>query len=482
MLVGGSLLPRMLDSLRRFHPWLWFFSEASLVNTRVVRFLMSFYFILTSVFISTVLYGVYYPVTNSCASFNGRGVECLQVPSPILSGDSQCSYDISNGVCSLRPPPQDAAFLIIVAFATVVVMIPFNLIFYLMMRYVCSKRPRLEALGCNTFELLGSEVPERRKQANDLADDSERVDVICKSIYGSLYHYGERLRMGTCRQDENEGTSFILQRLGLFVSEEGQLQLTWLSRQRFTDVHACIRYHVKSSVASCRSILLNMQRYEGVPEKQAYLIQRFLIERFSFFYRVSLYRNFNHGAYESPSTIHPVAWILGWLFVIGSVVFFLVWILLWGSANAHGVVVKNWGINFSLANLHEVFIFSVARIFFLNILAIDSIRPRLERIRAFLGSKTAADEEVPAEGTRVEGQTYLLQYLEPSLLAAKLSGARQLETISDAELWKLSKGPLVPSSSTEDAIATEVEDEGMGATIVSKGIPYSASKPDVIYL
>ena len=472
--MGGSLLPRMLDSLRRFHPWLWFFSDASLVNTRVVRFVTSFHFILTSVFVSTVLYGVYYPVTNSCASFNGRGVECLQVPSTILSGESQCNYDISNGVCSLRPPPQDAAFLVIVAFATVVIMIPFNLVFFLTLKMVCSKRPRLEAFGINTFELLGSEDPEAKKQARDAADDIQRVDVISKSIYGSLYHYGERLRMGTCYQDEINEMDFILQKLGLKISDTGRLRLSWLSRRRFTDVHACIRYHVKSSVASCRSILLNMQRYEGVPEKQAYLIQRFLIERFSFFYRVSLYRNFNHSAYEFPRTIHPIAWIVGWLIVIGSVLFFVIWVLLWGSANAHGAVVRNWAINFSLANLQEVFIFSVARIFFLNIFAIDTIRPRLERLRALLVSKTAADEELLAEGISVEGQSYLLQYLEPSLLAAKLADARQLETISDAELWKLSKGP---PATVEDRLTAD-EDYVMDATFISKGISYSVSQRD----
>ena len=464
----------MLDSLRRFHPWLWFFSEASLVNTRVARFIMSFYFILTSVFVSTVLYGVYYPVTNPCASFNGHGAECLQVPSPILSGDSQCSYDISNGVCSLRPPPQDAAFLITVAFITILVLIPFNLVIFLVLKVVCSKRPRLEAFGIDTFEVLGSEDPEAKKQARDAADDFERADVITKSIYGSLYHYGERLCVGSCDQDEIHGMSFILQRLGLHVSETGKLQLTWVSRQRFKDVHACIRYHVKSSVAGCRSILLNMQRYEGVPEKQAYLIQRFLIERFSFFYRVSLYRTFNHSAYEFPQTIHPIAWIVGWLFVIGSVVFFLVWILLWGSANAHGAVVRNWGINFPLTIFQEVLFFSVLRIFFLNILAIDTIRPRLQNLRAFLASKAAADEEVQAEETRVEGRSHLVQYLEPSLLAAKLSGAHQLETISDAELWKLSLGSI---TAAEDPLTADEEGD-MGAVVISKGVSYSTSKPN----
>ena len=479
MLVGGSLLPRMLDSLRRYHPWLWFFSEASLVNTRVVRFVTSFHFILSSVFISTVLYSVYYPVNNSCASFNGRGLECLQVPSPILSGESQCSYDSSAGVCSLIPPPQDAAFLITVALMTTIVMIPFNLVFLLTLKMICSKRPRFEAFGMDTFELLGSEDPEAKKQAKDAADDAERVDVIAKSIYGSLYHYGERLCVGSCDQDELEGVRFILQKLGLFVSETGKLQLTWLSRQRFTDVHACIRYHVKSSVAGCRSILLNMQRYKGVPERYSYLIQRFLIERFSFFYKVSLYRNFNHGAYEFPQTIHPLAWILGWLFMIGSVVFFMAWILLWGFANAHGAVVRNWGVNFVISCLQEVFLFSVARIFVLNILAVDVIRIQLQRLQAFLAFRIIGDEEVPAEEMQVEGQSYLAQYLEPSLLAAKLTGAHQLASISDAQLWKLSEGS---ASSNEDLLTADEYGEVGGTTIISKGVPYSTSKPNSFFL
>ena len=278
----------------------------------------------------------------------------------------------------------------------------------------------------DTFELLGSEDPEVKKQARDAVDDSERVNVITKSIYGSLYHYGERLPMGSCDQEEIDGMNFILQKLGLIVSEAGRLQLTWLSRQRFSDVHSCIRYHVKSSVVCCRGILLNMQRYEDIPERHSYLIQRFLMERFSFFYRVSLYRSFAHSVYEFPQTIHPLSWVLGWLFVIGSVVFFLVWVLLWGSANAHGAVVRNWGINFPLTIFQEVLFFSVLRIFFVNILAIDTIRPRLQNVQTFLVSKTEADEEEVRGETNVEGRNYLAQYLEPSLLAAKLTGAHQL--------------------------------------------------------
>ena len=466
----------MLDSLYRFHPWLWFFSEASLVNTRVVRFVMSFYFILTSVFISTVLYGVYYPVANSCASFNGHGAECLQVPSTILSGVSQCTYDASAGVCSLRPPPQDAGFLITVAFITIIVMIPFNLVIFLVLKMICSKRPRLEAFGMDTFELLGSEDPEAKKQARDATDDAERVDVITKNIYGSLYHYGERFHVLSCDQDEIESMSFILQKLGLIVSETGRLQLTWLSGRRFTDVHSCIRYHVKSSVAGCRRILQNMQRYEDVPERHYYLIQRFLMERFSFFYRVSLYRSFAHSVYEFPQTIHPLSWVLGWLFVIGSVVFFLVWILLWGSANAHGAVVRNWGINFLLTIFQEVLFFSVLRIFFLNILAIDTIRPQLKNMQTFLVSKTGTDEEKLSGEVRVEGRNYLLQYLEPSLLAAKLTGARHLETISDAELWKLSVGS---ERAADDTFAAEDED-GVDTNIISLTSP-SYSNPKALF-
>ena len=52
-------------------------------------------------------------------------------------------------------------------------MVPFNVVFTLVLTLLCSKRPRVESLGLNAFEWLGSADPAVSKQAVDAAEESE---------------------------------------------------------------------------------------------------------------------------------------------------------------------------------------------------------------------------------------------------------------------------------------------------------------------
>lgn len=451
LLIGGTFLPRFLHALHRYHPWIWFFSEGSLVTTRVIRFVITFKFIMTSVFITTVLYGIYYPTTNICPDFNNNASECAAVPSKVLTGESMCSYNPLTGECSLVPPPDSPAFLVTVAFLTVLLMVPFNMAFSFVLTQFCSKRPRVEAFGFDAFHMLGSADPTPNKLAIDAAEQSERVVAVTRSLHGALFHYIERKAANWCTPDEIEGMNAVLRKLGLII-KENKVELTLLSKLRWTDVSQCIRYHVEKSLESACEILVNMQRYSGDAQKESYLIQHFLISRFSFVHRVSLYRHFAHRARDFPLPIHPVIWLLAWLFIVASLMFFVVWILQWGTAHAHGTTIKNWGLNFLLSNAQDVLIFSVARIFFINVLAIETIRPSLVRINNYLIAKVA--ENATRTSTQREdeenGIFKLNQYLEPPLWAAKLAGSQALSAINDADLTKLAKGSDVVSTHDMD--------------------------------
>ena len=460
ILVAGDMLPRFLHALRRYHPWVWFFSEGSRKNTRVMRFVITFKFLLISLFVTTVLYDINYPSAETCTKLNRQPTACLATPSNILSGEPTCTYESSSNLCTLRPPPENPGFLILVAFLTVVVMIPFNVIFTLVLTLLCSKRPRLEALGLNSFDWLGSADPNVNKQAVTAAEESERVTAVVRSVQGALYHYCERKAAGLCGPDDMNGMELVMRKLGLIISKENRVELTSYSKLWYADVHHAIRYRVERSLEDAREIQLNMEQYSEVSQRESYLIQHFLINRFSFLYRVSLTRYFAHRARDIPQTIHPVPWILGWFFIIASIISLIAWILWWGNAHAYSTTISNWGINFALSNVQEVFIFSVARIFFINVLAIETIRPRLENIHKYLNAKAAEESSKrrPSLGTeeRDDGKHFLLQYLDPLLWAARLSGCRHLADVPDADLSRLSNG--TPIHLNDD----EVHDEEGG--------------------
>ena len=130
--------------------------------------------------------------------------------------------------------------------------------------------------------------------------------------------------MGLCGPDEVEGMEYVLQKVGLVISGENRIELTTYSRLLWANTHQAIRHRVEMSLKDAREIQQNMEQYLEVPKRESYLIQHFLINRFSFLYRVALSRYFAHRARDVPQAIHPILWILAWLFVIG---FFFAWIL-----------------------------------------------------------------------------------------------------------------------------------------------------------
>ena len=447
ILVAGNMLPRFLHALRRYHPWVWFFSEDSRKSTRVMRFVITFKFLLTSFFVTTVLYDINYPSADTCTKLNRQPTACLGTPSNILTRAPICMYDSSSNLCTLRPPPDNPAFLILVAFLSVVVMIPFNVIFTLVLTLLCSKRPRLEAFGLDSFEWLGSADPAVCKQAVTAAEESERITAVVRSIHGALYHYCERKAEGYCGSDEIKGMDLVLRKLGLIINRENRLELTIYSRLWWADVYDCIRYSVERSLQDARETQLNMEQYANVSEKESYLIQHFFISRFSILYRVSLSRFFAHRAREIPKTIHPIPWILGWFFIIASLFSFIGWILWWGTAHAHSSTISNWGINVALINFQEVFIYSVARIFFINVLAIETIRKYLNNLHKYFIAKAEKSSmekrTIRAPGGGDPGRHFLLQYLDPQLWAAKLSGILYFDNVSDSDVSNLSDGTPV---------------------------------------
>ena len=469
ILIAGNMLPRFLHALRRYHPWVWFFSEGSRKTTRVIRFVETFKFQLTSLFVTTVLYDINNPSPQICSNFNIHPSACLATPSNILSGAPICSYDSSSNLCTIRPPPGNASFLILVAFLTVVVMVPFNLLFTLVLTLLCSKRPHLEDLGLNSFEWLGSAEPAVSKQAVDAAEESERITAVARSIHGALNHYCERKAEGYCGFDEIKGMDLVLRKLGLVISSENKIELTAYSKLCWrSDINDCIRYSVEKSLKDAREIQLNMEQYSNVSDKESYFIQHFLINRFSFLFRVSLSRYFAHSIRDVPKTIHPILWLLGWLFIIASLIFFIAWILWWGNAHAHSSTISNWGVNFALSNLQEGFIFSMARIFFVNVLAIETIRPQLENMHKYLtakagkqGNKGGTTENINIRSKENdENKHFLLQYLDPLLWAAKLSDSPRFTTIADSDLSKLSDGAEIPLDDDVD------EEEGRFSSVV----------------
>ena len=84
----------------------------------------------------------------------------------------------------------------------------------------------------------------------------------------------------------------------------------------------------------------------------------------------------------------------------------------------------------------------MARIFFINVLAIETIRPQLENMHKYLTAKAdeSSEKRIKRREESSDSQLFQLQYLDPLLWAAKLSGSSHFANVPDADLSKLSEG------------------------------------------
>ena len=91
-------------------------------------------------------------------------------------------------------------------------------------------------------------------------------------------------------------------------------------------------------------------------------MQFFVLEHFHPFKRWVLSKHLRDPKegfdFATPSSMHPIAWLGAWFVTIGAFVFFLYWILMWGIKSG-GVVFDNWGYNFLIALVQDIFICQV---------------------------------------------------------------------------------------------------------------------------
>lgn len=174
----------------------------------MLRFLTACKSILLSIFISTIFYSVYFPVNNVCSNYNGTTAEqCLSQPSAILSGESECQWSPSSLTCSLKPPPDSAAFIISVAILTTVIFAPLDLFVYILMNVICNRRPVLEAIGMDSFFWLGGYSDPKLKTSTD-------ITTATSYILRALHAYEMRLMDDKCSTKEQAKMNTILANLG----------------------------------------------------------------------------------------------------------------------------------------------------------------------------------------------------------------------------------------------------------------------------
>ena len=415
-----------------------------------MRFIITLKSVLLSIFISTVFFSIYFPANSLCGKHSHtNAAECLSIPSSILSGESECAWTASTQECSLRPPPSSPSFIISVAVLTAFIFSPLDLIFYFVLNAICSKTPELEKIGLDRFFWLGADGV-----TYSVADrNSDELDRQSNFVLRALRSYELRLEDGVCSEIEKAKTRMVLERYGL-VERNRKVVLSPISALRYDSVGSCVRAKIEDAIYAAHIVAENMRRYKDDSTKESYLIQYFTMEQVHFIARISLRRHFCHYETELPTSIDPIVWACGWIFILAFILFFIYWILALGNSNA-SISLNNWGINIVLHFIEEMLLLVVMRIFVINVLVIEIVRPVLQRLYSrFLNISglNIAESKRRASSLNEGGlatNLSLLQYISPTGIVSrdlsfkKLVSAQVINSIGDLEMYYLSADDLV---------------------------------------
>ena len=147
------------------------------------------------------------------------------------------------------------------------------------------------------------------------------------------------------------------------------------------------------------------------------LTQFFVLEQFSIFKQYALRSQLFTFSVTTALPVDPLSWILGWAFMICSLLFFIYWTLMWGVSTSASTV-ESWGINFALSTCQDLFLVQVFRLYVIYMISTITIKPQLTAIYNTL--QRLAIEYVQDELPDAFGVIRVVQHVSPACRVAKL--------------------------------------------------------------
>jgi hypothetical protein len=169
------------------------------------------------------------------------------------------------------------------------------------------------------------------------------------------------------------------------------------------------------------------------------LLRFFMLEQLPSFERYAMtYQNFMQS-YITPKYVHPFLWAGGWLLLVGLLIFFIVWVLLW-CLTSRGYTFTAWLITSGLIILEEIFVIQVLQVYLMNIAILKTIIPRLEMIAEVL-KVLSMDIQYQENINETLNNFRAVQYLSPSCRVARkkaycgLQAGKVLRYVNDLHVY-----------------------------------------------
>ena len=161
--------------------------KPSLTDTRMVRWISFSVSVYLSLFLDTLFFTIFYVDDGTCETFITE-TECTAEMNKIYAM-SKCLWDADKG-CSLRPPPANRVFSVVVSCVTMLIAVPLSMLFDYLLNEVCSKRPEFWDGGLLMRAISVSPLEEVNVMLTTKSLVSDIIDEV-EDVEGSVHHQEE---------------------------------------------------------------------------------------------------------------------------------------------------------------------------------------------------------------------------------------------------------------------------------------------------
>ena len=446
------------------------FGGPSIRNTRTLRFLDTVRTLLINIFVYCVFFTTLYPSQSTCVSLTTKEL-CLSVPSRLTDTSTGCIWDNELG-CAVNPPPSSITFSLVITLLWYFVAVPIDIVVGFVQDEFAAKYPdfgpwmawvnnsffRIQYFSFRHKSTLAYlkyaanhaeatkdiDIHHKNRQYNskivddmelgcvdtyaDLLTPKEEISRLTSAV--SVYFHSTFRKTASIHDMLSNEVSSTTKAIHSYLHMNADctlIPLNWRERLYYKNRQDQLEKKVMSAKVEALKIAERINRM-GISEESYQdisLIHHFMLENIHWYYRIQL--RYNLIGYDIlAGKIHPIIWVLSWVFILGFIGFMLYYIFIWGVTTGPELL-PAFGLYFGIGMCQDIFFAQILKILILKVLAVIGLRPQIRIIKRVI---TDAALSVLQENASRQQDMRIVQHFSPSCRAARLKSLQHLPSSS----------------------------------------------------
>ena len=244
------------------------------------------------------------------------------------------------------------------------------------------------------------------------------------------------------QQVESARIEAIEEHLGMFP-DGSFVPLSFRQRMFFGTPMAKLHYKVKKVRARCDEVVARIQSEECISndERDIALLREFVLECLSPFKRYALESNNRAHDRLSVESVSWAVYISSWIFISGSLLFFVYWIFAWGVYKGDEIL-RAWGAVFGTGAASDIFLVQITKIMIVYYLPAAAMQSQLRHIREVLADVSMNyisrrdSAEAEAQAIKEDTEREVLSVVQNMSAACRAARSNALNSLPAAWLLR----------------------------------------------